>query len=313
MDLPVVYSTDYLVDLGDHVFVTEKYAGVIEALVEGGVVQRADVEEPPLATDADVSLVHTPEYVRALRDGTLTVQQLWALELPWSRDLVRSAWRAAGGSILTGRRAHAAGLAAHVGGGLHHAFPDHGEGFCAVHDVAVAIRRMRADGAIERALVVDLDVHQGNGTAFIFRDDQEVVTFSMHQENNYPAIKPPSDVDVGLEDGCDGAAYMAALQSHLPRLLETTRPDIVFYVAGADPYREDRLGGLALTLEDLAARDAYVVTRARDAGVPVAITLAGGYARDPADTVRIHARTIAIAAERLRAEHATVDTTTDAP
>ncbi len=305
--IPVIYSTDYLVSLGDHVFLTSKYAGVIAYLTSAGLCDADAVIEPALARDDDIRLVHTSAYTEKLRDGTLTVQELLQLEIPWSPGVARSAWRTAGGSIRAGREALAHGLAAHVGGGLHHAFPDHGEGFCAVHDVAIAIRRLQADGAIERALVIDVDVHQGNGTAAIFAHDPHVVTFSIHQENNYPAIKPPSDVDVGLRDGATGAEYMDALRAHVPRLLDAARPDLVFYVAGADPYVDDQLGGLALTVSDLAERDRYVIGEARARGVALAITLAGGYARRAEDTIRIHARTIECAEECLRSERA-VDT-----
>lgn len=216
---------------------------------------------------------------------------------------MQGAWLAAGGTIRAAQRALERGLAAHAGGGLHHAFPDHGEGFCVLNDVAIAARRLLHDGAVARILVVDCDVHHGNGTAAIFRDEPRVITFSIHQERNYPLVKPPSDVDVGLDDGAGGALYLEALESHLPRLLRA-RPDLVLYVAGADPYIEDQLGGLALTMEDLAARDAYVLDASRAAGAAVAITLAGGYARRLADTAGIHAATIRLAAERLAREEA---------
>jgi acetoin utilization deacetylase AcuC-like enzyme len=186
----------------------------------------------------------------------------------------------------------------HLGGGFHHAFPDHGEGFCLINDVAVAIRMLRRDRAVGRVLVVDLDVHQGNGTAAIFATEPEVFTFSMHQENNYPAWKPPSDLDLGLEDGVEDEEYLGLLERHLPDILDNHRPDLVFYLAGADPYAEDQLGGLSLTLDGLRRRDAAVFLSCRQVGTPVAVTLAGGYARREADTVAIHVATVQ---ESLRA------------
>ncbi len=307
MGLPAIYSPAYVVDIGAHVFPTLKYAEVARRLVAEGVIAEADVEEPEQASDADVLLVHTRDYVDKLRRGTLSEREIMLLEIPWTPAMARSAFLSVGGTTLTARRARERGLAAHVGGGFHHAFPDHGEGFCVFHDVAIAARRLLADGAIARALVVDCDVHHGNGTAAIFRDDPRVVTFSIHQENNYPFVKPPSDVDVGLDDGADGEDYLAALRAHVPRLLEQGKPDVVFYVAGADPYREDQLGGLALTLDDLEARDRFVIGAARDQGAALVITLAGGYARRLADTVEIHVRTIRVAAERLQAEESARD------
>jgi acetoin utilization deacetylase AcuC-like enzyme len=214
------------------------------------------------------------------------------MEVPYSKELIEACWLAAGGSILAGRRALEDGWAANIGGGFHHACPDHGEGFCVIHDVAVAIRRLQFDEAIERAMVVDTDVHQGNGTAVIFGGDGDVYTLSLHQEHNYPFPKPPSTVDVDLPDGIGDEEYLAILEKHLHQAFHDFAPDILFYVAGADPYREDQLGGLALSIAGLARRDALVFDYARRNGVPVAITLAGGYARRVTDTVTIHVGTI---------------------
>jgi acetoin utilization deacetylase AcuC-like enzyme len=207
---------------------------------------------------------------------------------------------AAGGSILAGRRALEDGWAANIGGGFHHAYPDHGEGFCVIHDVAVAIRRLQFDGAIETAMIVDTDVHQGNGTAAIFGGDSTVFTLSIHQENNYPYPKPPSTIDINLPDGVGDDDYLAILEKHLHQAFHDFAPQILFYVGGADPYREDQLGGLALTMEGLARRDALVFDYARRHKVPVAITLAGGYARRVSDTVRIHINTILAARDAAR-------------
>jgi acetoin utilization deacetylase AcuC-like enzyme len=206
-------------------------------------------------------------------------------------------WLATGGTILAGRRALEDRVAVNLGGGFHHAFPGHGEGFCAIHDVAVAIRRLLAEGAIERALVIDCDVHHGNGTAAIFTGDPQVFTMSFHQYNNYPAEKPESDIDVHLEDRTDDAAYLLALSAKFIPALERVRPQLVYYLAGADPYYQDQLGGLGLTLDGLKRRDELVMDAARRAGAAVAVTLAGGYAVNVTDTVTIHCNTVLAAQE----------------
>ncbi|MGB6358786.1 MAG: histone deacetylase, partial [Candidatus Acidiferrales bacterium] len=208
------------------------------------------------------------------------------------------------GSIEAGRRALASGnsnspgAAVNIGGGFHHAFPDHGEGFCVIHDVAVAIRRLQHDRAIHTAMVIDTDVHHGNGTAAIFANDPSVFTFSIHQQHNYPEPKPPSSLDANLPDGLGDEDYLAILESHLVRAFHDFHPDLIFYIAGADPYREDQLGGLSLTIEGLRRRDALVFDHARRHRVPVAITLAGGYARHVADTITIHVNTIVAASNQ---------------
>ena len=243
-------------------------------------------------TDEDVALVHTPEYVDKINNDTLSVPEQMLLEVPFSRELRDGMWLCAGGSLLAGGLALEHGVSVHLGGGFHHAYPDHGEGFCLINDVAVALAMLRRDGAIGRAAVIDLDVHHGNGTAAIFAREPEVFTFSMHQQNNYPAWKPPSDLDLGLEDRTDDATYLAALGQHLPQILERHRPDLVFYLAGADPYAQDQLGGLGLTLDGLRRRDELVFRSSAEAGVPVAVALAGGYAIRPDDTVEIHCNTV---------------------
>jgi len=243
--------------------------------------------------------VHAPEWVHRLKTGTLSYQELTRLEIPWSREMVDAVWLAAGGSILAGQRALADGYAANLAGGLHHAFRAHGEGFCAIHDVAVAVRRLQADKTIQTAMVVDTDVHQGNGTAAIFAGDPTVFTLSIHQENNYPFPKPPSDMDMNLEDGTGDEAYLAILEKGLAGALERIHPELIFYVAGADPYREDQLGGLALTIEGLERRDRLVFAHALRRRIPVVSFPAGGYARRTEDTVRIHINTILAANEIL--------------
>jgi acetoin utilization deacetylase AcuC-like enzyme len=239
--------------------------------------------------------------VRKLKTGTLTASEVMLLEIPYSRELVDAVWLAAGGSILAAQCALRDGFGANLGGGFHHAYPDHGEGFCAIHDVAVAVRRLQADGAIQKAMVVDTDVHHGNGTAAIFRGDPSVFTISIHQENNYPAHKPPSSIDLNMMDRADDDEYLGALVPAVQKALDEFRPELLFYVGGADPFCEDQLGGLSLTKNGLKERDRRVFEEARRRGIPVATTLAGGYARRVEDTVRIHVNTI-LAARNVAAE-----------
>jgi acetoin utilization deacetylase AcuC-like enzyme len=245
--------------------------------------------------------VHTPEWVKKLKTGTLTYSDVMKLEVPYSPELVQAFWLAAGGTILAAQSALREGFGCNLGGGFHHAYPGHGEGFCAIHDVAVAIRRVQHDGAIKKAMVVDTDVHHGNGTAAIFAKDESVYTLSIHQANNYPAHKPSSNLDLNLEDGVDDQEYLDTLVPAVRRSLEIFQPEILFYVGGADPYREDQLGGLALTMKGLKARDAAVFTEARKRKIPVVTTLAGGYARRLEDTIQIHVNTI-LAAREVAAE-----------
>ena len=296
--VPVVWHRAYEVDIGPHVFPTRKYRLVRERLLADGNISASDLVEAAPAPDEHVALVHTADYVRKIKTGTLTPAEQLALEVPFTPALREAAWICAGGSTLAGRLALERGIAVHLGGGFHHAFPDHGEGFCLINDVAIAIRALQRQGMIRRAAVVDLDVHHGNGTAAIFRGDADVFTFSMHQEHNYPAQKPPSDLDIGLEDGTGDAEYLAALEQHLPPLLGRHRPDLVVYLAGADPYRFDQLGGLGLTIAGLERRDELVFACAADAGAGVAILLAGGYAARTDDTVTIHCNTVRAAQAR---------------
>lgn len=283
----VVHSERYYADIGVHVFPMRKFAMIRDELVRRGVVRGEEVLDPEPATMEQVLRVHDREYVDKLLHGRLSVLEEAILELPYSEALVEASFLCAGGSILAAREAIARGAAANLGGGFHHAFPDHGEGFCVFHDVAIAIREVQAAKQIRRAAVIDVDVHQGNGTAAIFRDDPTVFTFSVHEEENYPAIKPPSDQDVGLETGAGGAAYLETLEHWVPRILERHRPELVAYVGGADPFEEDQLGRLRLTRDDLRARDRLVFGACAQRGIPVAVFLAGGYARDLADTVGI--------------------------
>jgi len=293
----LIYHERYDLKLGVHVFPSQKYRLVHDKLLADKVATPDDFLAPAAASDADVLRVHSQDYVYKLKNGSLTDAEILRMEIPYSKELVEACWLAAGGSILAGQRALADGWSASVGGGFHHAYADHGEGFCVIHDVAVAIRRLQFDRAIETAVVVDTDVHQGNGTASIFGGDGDVFTLSIHQENNYPYPKPPSTVDIDLPDGIGDDDYLSILEKHLRAAFRDFAPQILFYVAGADPYREDQLGGLALTKDGLARRDALVFDYARRNKVPVAITLAGGYARHVEDTVQIHVNTILAARE----------------
>ena len=297
--LPVVHHEDYEIDIGVHVFPTRKYRLVRNRLLDEETIAERQIRKPEPATDEDITLAHTTEYVDKINNDSLSVPEQMLLEVPFSRELRDGMWLCAGGSLLAGQLALESGVSVHLGGGFHHASPDHGEGFCLINDVAVAVEVLRRDGAIGRAAVIDLDVHHGNGTAVIFAHEPDVFTFSMHQQNNYPVWKPPSDLDLGLEDRTDDEPYLAALGHHLPQILGRHQPDLVFYLAGADPYEQDKLGGLSLTLDGLRRRDELVFHSCAGAGVPVAVTLAGGYAVQPDDTVEIHCNTVREAKRRV--------------
>jgi acetoin utilization deacetylase AcuC-like enzyme len=293
----LIYHDGFDLNLGPHVFPSQKYRMIRDALCAEGVAETPDFVSPEPASDEDVLRVHSLEWVHKLKSGKLSLIEQLRLEIPYSKKTMEAFWLAAGGAILAGQRALSERVCVVLGGGFHHAFPEHGEGFCMIHDVAIAIRRLQADKAIATAMVVDTDVHHGNGTAAIFGGDGDVFTISIHQENNYPFPKPPSTVDIHLPDGTGDEEYLARLEKHLSAALHDFHPDILFYVGGADPYREDQLGGLALSIEGLTRRDALVFEHARRLCVPVAVTLAGGYARRVEDTVRIHVNTILAARE----------------
>ena len=294
----IVYSARYQIDIGPHVFPTRKYRLVHASLLESGLVRSSDLVEPKPATWDELALVHTPEYLARIRDGAMTAEELALLDLPWSAAMVEGFRTMVGGTVEAARIAcgvaalnvQDARWAVHLGGGLHHAFPNHGEGFCPFNDVAVAVRVLQAHG-VQRAAIVDLDVHHGNGTAFIFESDPRVFTFSMHQQHNYPAWKPRGSLDVGLADGTSDETFLRQLEQALPVVM-ASHPHCVFYLAGADPFEDDQLGGLQLTKQGLRDRDRMVIDYVRRAGVPLVITLAGGYARNVADTVAIHVATV---------------------
>ena len=293
----LIYHSGYDLNLGAHVFPSQKFRLIAERLLSEGWGSKGDFLEPAPASDEDILRVHTPEWVRKLKTGTLTPNEAMMLEVPYSAELVEAVWLAAGGSILAAQSALRDGFGCNLGGGFHHAHAAHGEGFCAIHDVAVAIRRLQADGAIRKAMVVDSDVHHGNGTAHIFADDPSVFTLSIHQLNNYPANKPASTVDLDLDDRVEDEEYLDILLPEVQRGIVEFQPDMVFYVGGADPFCEDQLGGLSLTKKGLQERDRGVFRAARLRGIPVMTTLAGGYARRVEDTVRIHMNTILAARE----------------
>jgi acetoin utilization deacetylase AcuC-like enzyme len=288
----VSYTPRYYADIGEgHVFPIRKFERVRERLLAEGTLAPSEIVEPREAAVGDVLLVHTEDYVTRLRAGALTERELRRLGLPWSKALVRRSLLAAAGTIGAARFALAEGVGANLAGGTHHAFPDHGEGFCVLNDVAIAVRVLRRERLIRRAAVVDLDVHQGNGTAFIFAGDAEVFTFSMHGAKNYPLFKIPSTLDVELADGTSDDEYLETLALNLPRVF-AHKPEIVFYLGGADPFAGDRLGRLALTINGLRARDEMVLGECKARGAAVATVMSGGYAEDINDTVEIHCNTI---------------------
>jgi acetoin utilization deacetylase AcuC-like enzyme len=295
----LVYHDGYDLNLGDHVFPSVKYRMIRERLLADGIADQNDFVAPEPAADEDLLLVHRPEWIEKLKKGTLTYYDILKLEVPYSRQLVNAFWLAAGGTTLAARLALKDGVGFNIGGGFHHAFPEHGEGFCAIHDVAVAIRKMQKEKRIDKAMVVDCDNHHGNGTAGIFLGDASVFTLSIHQYNNYPSEKPPSSVDIHLEDGVGDQEYLTRLGEAYTNAIAAFRPQLLMYVAGADPYFEDQLGGLALTIEGLKERDRLVLETALGKHAPVAVTLAGGYAMRVEDTVRIHANTAVAAREVL--------------
>jgi len=267
-----------------------------DAVVAAGIAPADEIRDPTRAARQDLLRVHTPAYVDRFTTGTLDAAEVRRLGFPWSPELVERSLRAVGGTIDASAHALRHGVAMNLAGGTHHAFAGHGEGFCVYNDIAIAIRRLQAEGHIARAAIVDLDVHQGNGTHALFAGDASVYTFSMHGGRNYPFHKVPGHLDVELEDGTGDDVYLDRLMTALPGVLAAAAPDIVFYIAGADPHEGDSLGRLALSFAGLERRDAYVLERCREVGIPVAITIGGGYGRRIEDTVTVHVNTVRIAA-----------------
>lgn len=273
-----------------------KYARLRERVLAERILGPEDLQEALPASWDDLRLVHTDRYLREVAAGTLPREIQRRIGFPWSPQMVERARRSVGATIQAARSALEAGAAANLAGGTHHAFSDRGEGFCVFNDVAVAARVLLRDGLVRRVVIVDCDVHQGNGTAAIFAGEARVFTFSMHGAHNFPFRKEASDLDVVLDDGAGDAEYLALLEEHLPRVLDDQQPEIVFYVSGADPYEDDRLGRLTLTIGGLRRRDAFVFAQCASRRVPVAVTMAGGYAEDIDAIVTIHANTIREAA-----------------
>ncbi len=294
----VSYAPGYFVDIGDaHVFPMRKFPLVYERLLAERILTPEEVVAPTPAREEDILLAHTRDYWTRLTTGRLTPREVRRLGLPWSEALVLRARLAAQGTLNAARHALAEGVAGNLAGGTHHAFPDHGEGFCVLNDIAVAVRVLQCAGDVGRVALIDCDVHQGNANAVIFAGESDVFTFSMHGKNNYPLRKPPSSLDIELPDGMPDRPYLDVLREAVSHVLQTFRPDLVFYLAGVDPYQHDRFGRLALSLEGLMRRDEWVLRACRRAGIPVTITLSGGYARDRMDTVTAHCNTYRAARE----------------
>jgi acetoin utilization deacetylase AcuC-like enzyme len=307
--LRAFYTDHFVLPLPEgHRFPMIKYARVRERCLAEGVLREEEMAVPPAASWDELRLVHDADYVERVRDGRLEHLEQRRIGFPWSEGMVERSRRSAGATICAARVALAEaeaggwGVAVNLAGGTHHAYPGHGEGFCVFNDAAVAIRVLQREGAIRRAVVLDCDVHQGNGTAAVFATDPSVFTFSIHGARNFPFRKERSSLDVELPDGAGDDAFLAALELHVPRVLAEFRADVAIYLAGADPFHQDRFGRLGMTKEGLEARDRLVLGACRDAGVPVAVAMAGGYARDTEDTVDIHVRTIRATAG-LRAVH----------
>ncbi len=288
----IFYSPYYYADIGEgHVFPIKKFELVRDKLLAEKMLSSFEIIEPQPAKIEDVLLVHAEDYISRLQNGTLTAKEVRKLGLPWSKSLVRRTFLAVSGTINASFHALDAGIASNLAGGTHHAFPDRGEGFCVLNDVAIAIRVLQRENLAQRFLIVDCDVHQGNGTAFIFQNEEEIFTFSMHGAKNYPLFKEKSTLDIELPDGTSDTEYLETLNEALPRVF-LHNPDIVFYLGGADPFEKDKLGRLGLTMQGLRARDEMVLEFAKQREVPIVTVMSGGYALNIDDTVEIHCNTI---------------------
>lgn len=285
----IVYSPKYEVDIGRHIFPTAKFRLIRQRLLKNTSLTIDNFIEPAPALEKDVCLAHAEEYVAKIKNGTLTRADEVRLEVPYTKALAEASFICVNGTIRASQIALDCGLGIHLGGGFHHAFPDHGEGFCVFNDVAVAAKKLILKD--KKVLVIDCDLHQGNGTAVIFSKEKKVFTFSIHQFNNYPFIKPHSSLDVNLEDGVGDEEYLKALNASLTEIFHKFNSDFVFYVAGSDPYEKDQLGGLKLTIEGLKKRDEFVFDLCASRKVPVCVVMAGGYAVNLEDTVTIHYNT----------------------
>jgi acetoin utilization deacetylase AcuC-like enzyme len=296
--MDIFYTDHFVLPLPPgHRFPMEKYARLRERVAAAGLAGDGRLREPAAATDEELARAHDRAYVEKVQTGTLTPAEMKRIGFPWTPAMVERSRRSAGATLEACRAALARGIAVNLAGGTHHAFRDRGEGYCVFNDSAVAALAMQAEGRVRRVAVIDCDVHQGNGTAAILAGDSSVFTFSIHGANNFPFRKEESDLDIELPDGTGDDAYLAALERGVCHALSAGQPELVIFLAGADPFEDDRLGRLALTKEGLAARDRLVLTLCRDAGLPVAITMAGGYARRIDDSVDVHFRTVSIARE----------------
>ena len=290
--MQVFYTPRYYAEIGEgHIFPIRKFELVRNRLLAEGTLESSELIEPSPAPLDDVLLVHTEDYVTRLCNGSLTTKEIRRLGLPWSESLVRRSFYAVGGTLAAAGAALAEGYGSNLAGGTHHSFADRGEGFCVLNDVAIAIRAMRARNRIRRAAIVDCDVHQGNGTATIFAGDNETFTFSMHGANNYPLFKVQSTLDVELPDGTADDEYLKTLARHLPAVFAHD-PEIVFYLAGADPFAKDKLGKLSLSIDGLRERESYVLRECYEREVPIVTVMSGGYGTDINDTIEIHCNTI---------------------
>jgi acetoin utilization deacetylase AcuC-like enzyme len=296
--MKIFYSDTFVLPLPEgHRFPMQKYAMLRRRVAASGIVAAGDLGIPHAATDAELCRAHEREYLRRAQAGELTPQEIRRIGFPWSPQMVERSRRSCGATIGACRAALADGFAANLAGGTHHAYAGHGEGYCVFNDSAVAARAMQAEGRAGRVVIVDCDVHQGNGTAAILAGDDTIFTFSIHGAKNFPFHKERGDLDIALDDGVGDDAYLAALDHGLCQALELSRADLAIYLAGADPFYDDKLGRLALTKRGLAERDRMVFEYCRWAGLPVAVTMAGGYARAVEDTVDIHFQTVRLAAE----------------
>jgi len=296
--MQVFYCDHFVLPLPTgHRFPMEKYALLRERVAEAGPSHSLRMGVPDGASDEQLERVHDRAYVRAVVDGALGAQEVRRIGFPWSRELVERSRRSVGGTIAATHAALDDGAAANLAGGTHHAFPSHGEGFCVFNDVAVAIQDLRAQGRLRRVAVVDLDVHQGNGTAAIFANDPDVFTLSVHGESNYPFHKATSSLDIGLPDQTGDEEFLDAVERGVHAAVDESRPELVVYIAGADAYEGDRLGRLSVSKKGMFARDRIVFSRASSLGLPVAVVMAGGYAADVQDTVDIHHHSVLTALE----------------
>ena len=302
--MKIYYTDEFVLPLPPtHRFPMQKYALLRERIESSELARQHRLVRPPAATDEQLLRAHSLEYIQRVVSGQFSPEEIRRLGFPWSPDLVERSRRSSGATVMACRAALTDGCAINLAGGTHHAYRDRAEGFCLFNDSVVAARDLQAEGLVARVLVIDCDVHQGNGTASIVRDDPSIYAFSIHSERNYPQPKEISDLDIGLPDGTSDAEYLAALERGLATSFRESNPDLAIFLAGADPYQGDRLGRLALTLAGLATRDRLVLTTCRSEKTPVAISMAGGYCPDIQQIVDCHFQTVSIAAELFSADH----------